>query len=66
MRTFWQALALVLITLAVVDTIFAIVQPFHGTHASVKSALDASAPAAVFGCVALYLGFRRIHGGSPS
>lgn len=62
MRTFWQALALVLITLAVVDAIFAIVQPFHATHASIKTVLDASAPAMVFGCLALYLGFRRVHG----
>jgi cell shape-determining protein MreD len=59
MRTFWQALAVVLFTLAAVNAVFAVVQPFHGTHATVKSVLAASVPALAFGSVALYLGVRR-------
>jgi hypothetical protein len=61
-RTFWHALAMVLFTLAVVNVPYSILQPFHGTHPSVRSVLAASLPAFIFGCLALYLGLRRPRG----
>ena len=58
-RTIWQALAMVLFTLAAVNVAYSIVQPFHGTHPSVRSVLAASLPAFILGCAALYPGLRR-------
>jgi hypothetical protein len=57
--TFWQALSMVLFTLAALNVVYSIVQPFHGTHVSVRSVLAASLPAFILGCAALYRGLQR-------
>jgi hypothetical protein len=50
---------MVLFTLAALNVVYSIVQPFHGTHVSVRSVLAASLPAFILGCAALYRGLQR-------